>query len=111
MFKEFINEWGYQLIFAIATAVAGYIGTQLKRIYESKVNDSRKKKFAEDSVKAVEQVYKNLHGEEKFNKALECLTERLNQEGINWTKLECELLIESVVLELNKPWIEDGANG
>ena len=47
MFIEFFDKFGYEIIFTLLTAVAGYIGTQLKRIYESKVNDSRKKKFAE----------------------------------------------------------------
>lgn len=102
--RDFINEWGYQLIAAVFTAVAGYIGTQLKKLYETKINDNRKKKFAEDAVKAVEQVYKTLHGEEKFDKALEYLTERLNQEGINWTALECRVLIEAAVSEFNDAW-------
>lgn len=111
MIKEFINNYGYEIIMAVLTAIVGFIGTQLKKIYESKVNDARKKKFAEQAVNAVEQAYDNLKGDEKYFKAMEYLTERLNQEGIYWTELELDILIESCVAELNKVWEKGGSNG
>lgn len=106
MFKQFVSEYGFQILFALLTAIAGFIGTQIKRIYETKVNDERKKKIVEQGVKAVEQMYKNLDGDEKFHKATDYICERLNQEGIYWTDLEIEMLVESCVAEFNKPWIK-----
>lgn len=110
MLKEFINEYGVELLMAILTALAGFIGTQLKKLYEQKVNTEVKKKTAEMVVKAVEQLYSNLDGSEKFYKAFATLNEMLEAKGIVVTELECEMLIESVVSEFNKKW-EKGTNG
>lgn len=107
MVKEFINEYGMEILMTILTALAGFIGTQLKKIYESKINTEIKKKYAEQVVKAVEQMYSDLHGDEKYLKAEESLVEMLNEKGISITALECEMLIESVVAELNKVWEKD----
>ncbi|MCF0232389.1 MAG: hypothetical protein HUJ63_09050 [Enterococcus sp.] len=104
MIKEFINSYGLEIIFTILTAIAGFIGTQLKRLYEKKVNTDAKKKAAETVVKAVEQVYSSLKGTEKYEIALQDLEEYLEQQGITVTELEAKLLIEAVVAEFKQGW-------
>ena len=68
---SFISEYGLMILYALLTALAGFIGTQLKRIYENHINDETKEKVVATCVKAVEQLYHDLNGEEKLAKAKE----------------------------------------
>ncbi|MBQ0090297.1 MAG: hypothetical protein KBT27_13305 [Prevotellaceae bacterium] len=98
------------ILYAILTAIAGFIGSQLKKLYEQKINTETKKKAAETVVKAIEQLYSGLEGSEKYIKAFESLNELLAEKGISITELECQMLIESVVAEFNRGWEKDGAS-
>ena len=73
--KLFISEYGTTILYAVLTALAGYIGIVAKRLYTKYVNDKTKQAVAKTVVQAVEQIYKDLHGEEKLNKALEAASE------------------------------------
>ena len=95
----------YQSLIALAvagiSALASYIGVQLKSIYKERVNTKIKKDVARTVVRAIEQLYKDLHGEDKYNKAVEALTEMLEEKGIVIGELEIRMLIESAVNEFN----------
>ena len=67
--KLFISEYGTTILYAVLTALAGYIGIFAKKLYTKYVNDKTKQAVAKTVVQAVEQIYKDLHGEEKLNKA------------------------------------------
>ncbi len=54
------------------------------------------------AVDAVEQTYKTLHGKEKFNMAKAEVVELAQSKGIKITEKEIDLLIESVVKEMNE---------
>lgn len=108
----------YQALIGLAvaaiTALAGYVGVALKDIFEKHINTKIKKDVARTVVKAVEQLYKDLHGEEKYNKAVEAMSEMLAEKGIAIGELEIRMLIESAVNEFNNSFaisfdeIEDG---
>ena len=102
MFAEFINEYGLQLIYAIITAIAGYIGIVVKNLVTKYLNDKTKLTVAKTAVQYVEQVYRDLHGEEKLNEALVAASEMLMQKGITVTDLELRVLIEAAVAEFNE---------
>lgn len=89
------------VIAAAFTAFAGYIGTQVKKLYEKYINDKTKKSVVRTCVKAVEQLYHDLNGPEKLKKAQEGVREMLNEKGIPITDLELNMLIESIVSEFN----------
>ena len=101
MFAEFINQYGLQILYTIITAIAGYVGIVIKNLYEKYINDKTKQSVAKSAVQFVEQVYKDLHGEEKFNAALGAASEMLAEKGINVTELEMRVLIEAAVSEFN----------
>ena len=101
IFKEFVSEYGLLIIYTLLTAIAGFIGTQIKRLYEKHINTDRKRKVVETCVKAVEQLYRDLDGAEKLEKAKENILEMLTQEGIEITEIEMDMMIESVVAEFN----------
>lgn len=101
MCSEFINQYGMELIYAAITAIAGYIGIVLKNLYANYLNDKTKRSVAKSAVQFVEQVYKDLHGEEKLNEALNAATEMLAEKGIIVSELEMRVLIEAAVAEFN----------
>jgi hypothetical protein len=102
-FINFLNEYG--LLSAIITGLASALGVVLKKIYDrtigERIKDKIKREVAAQVVKFVEQVYKDLHGEEKLEKAIEAAAEMLNEKGITISELELRVLLESALAELN----------
>ena len=109
--KLFISEYGTTILYAVLTALAGYIGIVAKRLYTKYVNDKTKQAVAKTVVQAVEQIYKDLHGEEKLNKALEAASEMLAEKGITITDLEMRMLIEAALAEFNRAFENEGTDG
>jgi len=101
MFIEFINEYGATMLYTLITAIAGYLGIVAKSLITKYLNDKTKKDVARTVVKAVEQIYKDIHGDEKIDKALISAAEILSSKGITTTDLELRYLLESAVNEFN----------
>ena len=101
MIKEFINEYGMTILYTLLTAFAGYIGLWIKSLYTKYINDKTKKDVVKTCVQAVEQLYKDLHGEEKYNEVVKSASEMLAVKGITITELEIKMLIEAAVGEFN----------
>ena len=98
---ELFVTYALPVIAAVLTAVAGYAGTQLKALCQKYINDKTKENVARTCVKAVEQLYHDLGGPEKFEAAKKGIEEMLNEKGIPISELELNMLIESVVSEFN----------
>lgn len=98
---EIFMTYGLPVIMAALTALAGFLGTQLKGLYQKYINDKTKEAVVHTCVKAVEQLYHDLSGPEKLEKAQEGVVQMLNEKGIPISELEMNLLIESVVSEFN----------
>lgn len=81
----------------ILTAVATYVGVMIKNFVQDKVNSEEKKKIVETTCRYINQIYKDVDGPTKFEKAKENILRQLNEKGINITDLELEVLIESTV--------------
>lgn len=102
MFIEFMNQYGMDILYTIVMAIAGYVGIVIKNLVDKYVNDKTKQNVAKTVVQFVEQVYKDLHGEEKLNAAISAATEMFAEKGIHVSDLEMRVLIESAVGEFNK---------
>lgn len=109
MFLEFINQYGMSILYTVVTAIAGYVGIVVKNLYEKYMKDRIKKDVAKTVVQFVEQVYKNIHGEDKLNKALESASEMLMLKGIEVSDFEMRLLIEAAVGEFNDAFKQETA--
>lgn len=100
---NFLNEYG--ILSAILTALAGGLGVLAKTIYNktigNKMKEDTKKDVAKLVVKYVEQVYKDIHGEDKLNKALEAFSEMLAEKGITISDLEMRVYLESALASFN----------
>lgn len=102
MFEQFINQYGMEILFTIVTAIAGYIGIVVKNLATKYINDKTKQAVAKTAVQFVEQVYKDLHGEEKLSAALAAASEMLAEKNIFVSDLELRVLCEAAVGEFNK---------
>lgn len=100
---NFLNEYG--LLSAIITGLASALGVLLKKVYDktigARLKDKVKREVATQVVKYVEQVYKDLHGPEKLEKALEAAADMLAEKGITISDLELRVLLEAALAELN----------
>lgn len=100
---NFLNEYG--ILSAVITAIAGGLGFLIKWVFNKtvgeKMKEDTKKEVASLVVKYVEQVYTDLKGKKKLDKALEALSEMLNEKGITISDLEMRVLIEAALAEFN----------
>lgn len=101
MFIEFINQYGMEILYTVVMGIAGYIGIVLKNLATKYVNDKTKRDVAKTAVQFVEQVYKDVHGDEKLNAAFAAASEMLAEKGIYISELEMRVLLEAAVAEMN----------
>lgn len=97
MIAEFINTYGVTILYAVLTAVFGWIGIQLKALAEKYINTKEKQAVCKTVVAAVNQIYYDLDGPEKLQKAIESASEMLAAKGITVTELELRMLLEAAV--------------
>lgn len=102
---ELLNEIMPSLLSLVGTIVAvllGYAGVEIKKLYKKYVNTQVEKDVVDSTVKYIEQVYTDIHGEEKLNEALSQASKILNEKGIEVSTEQLTTLIESAVYGLNK---------
>ena len=102
MMQQIMSEVLIPILATAITAVAGYIGLQIKAMYKKHIDDKTKESVVKTVVKAVKQLYKDLNGEEKLAKAIENITAMLSEKGITISELEIRMLIESAVEEMKE---------
>ena len=96
-----IQPYLIEILSIILTGVVTYVGLQIKKLFEKHINTQVKKDVVDSTVKYIEQVYKDIHGQDKLNKAKEKALEWLNEKGITISDTELEILIESAVNGFN----------
>ena len=95
LINSFISTYGTTILYTVLTGVASFIGLKVKGIYEKDINDKTKRNIVESTVKYVEQIYYELSGPEKLEKAKENILALLMEKGISITELEMDVLIEA----------------
>ncbi len=100
--SEFITTYGNELLYMILTAILSFIGLKMKSSYDKHINEKTKKMVVEDTVKYVEQIYKNAGSKKKYELAKENILDLLNDKGIQITDLEIKVLIESACNNFTK---------
>ena len=101
-FGEFIQQYGATILYTIITAILGYLGITIKNLISKYLNDKTKREIVRACVRAVEQMYKDLHGQEKVDKVVEYATEILMSKGIEISASEIKVLLEQFVQEMNQ---------
>ncbi len=99
---EILNGYIIQILHVIVLAVAALIAQGLKKLYDKYVSTDIKQKVVRTVVRAVEQIYTDLHGKDKLDMAISRATYILESEyGIKIGDYELESLIEAAVNEFN----------
>ena len=111
MLESFIENYGAELLCTAITAIAGYVGIVIKKLVTTYINDKTKEKVAKTVVQAVEQIYKDVHGEEKLYKGMEYLSQMLSDRGITCTEIELQILLEGALAEFNKAFEKEKKEG
>ena len=101
MFSDFVNQYGTSILYTVLTAIFGYVGIVAKNLYTKYINDKTKQSVVKTVVQGVEQMYKDLRGDEKLDKALEAASEMLEEKGIAISGFELRMLIEAALAEFN----------
>ena len=101
LFIEFINLYGPSILNAILVAIGGWLALVVKQFLNEVVKDKKVKAVIKTAVAGVEQMYKDLHGDDKLNKALEAAAEMLEEKGITISSFEMRYMIEAAVGEFN----------
>lgn len=99
--NEIFTTYALEIIKAIVLMLAGYIGIVLKNLAAKYITTDTAKKVADTTVKYVEQIYTDIHGEEKLNKALALASDILESKNIVITEQELYALLEAAVKEMN----------
>lgn len=109
MFAEIIRYYGMHIIGLLLVAVAGCLGLVFRnwlskwvQAETDRLDGETKVKIAKTVVAFVEQVWKDLHGQDKLWKALDKARELLAKKGIAFDAEEMEILIEAAVAEFNE---------
>ena len=99
IFAEFMENYGVELISTALVALAGYLGMVAKKLVEKYVKNKTAKSIAKTVVQAVQQMYKDLNGPEKLDKAMEAFSDMLAEEGIHISEFKMRMLLEASVGE------------
>ena len=92
-----MNEYGVSIIHGIFVSVISYVSIEIKRIYNKHFIDKTKRDVVGMVCRAINQVYPNLNGNEKLNKAIYNCREIFKDKGIKINDLELRMYIESSV--------------
>ena len=107
--KEFISVYGLPIIGSVVTAILGWVGVQIKALYQRYADTKEKQAVCKTVVAAVNQIYRDLGGEEKLAKAIEAASDMLNARGISCTELELRMMLEAAVNAAKQGAIADDA--
>lgn len=98
---EILNTYGMELLKAIVLLIAGTFGLIACKVATRCLNTETKRTLARTGVLFVEQVFKDLHGEEKMAKFLEYAAAQLKRYGIKFDADEMKALAEAFLAEFN----------
>ena len=102
MFEFFVTTYGTQLLGLILCAIFGTLGYVVKQIAKTYLDNETKLSIAANVVRFVEQVWTEIHGQDKLQKALETAEEMLRKKNIPFDADEMMVLIEAAVQEMNE---------
>lgn len=102
--KDIITSEVIGIIGIIIATFLSWLGLRVKNILGNFFDTKTKTTVALTVVQAIEQMYKDLNGEDKLEIAIENISELLADKGIKISENEIRLLIESAVKSVNDSW-------
>ena len=99
--KELINQLTSNIIQVVLVGVFTYVGVAFKNLNKKYVDNETKSVIVKNCVKCVEQMYTDLHGDEKKKQCEQQIVQLLYVHGITITQEELDVMIEAAVHEMN----------
>ena len=96
---ELLTDATLSTLGVVLTFLASKLGAYLGKVFREKWKDESARGVASTCVRAVEQMYRDLHGEEKLKKALAMGEEMLSRKGIRISGEEMRVLLEAALSE------------
>lgn len=106
-YKAQLFKLAFEVVATIVTALAGYVGICIKQLYKRYVDTDEKHNVAKTCVNFVEQVYRDIHGQDKLDMAIKYATIILGEKGVPITETELYTLLEAAVKEMNDKFAEN----
>lgn len=100
-FREQVVKMVLEFLAAALLALFGWLGIQAKKLYNNLATTEIKRTLCRDTVRYIEQVYKDVHGQEKMNAAMRKASEWLEEYGIAIRETELVTMLEAAVNEFN----------
>lgn len=97
----------YKCILIILTAIVSLLATYVSNYYKKLTENETIDRVIDDTVLYVEQVFKDVKGQEKLNAAIQKASKLLQEKGINISSEELEVLIESTVNSFQEAFEND----
>ncbi|MBS6752302.1 MAG: hypothetical protein KH332_07245 [Firmicutes bacterium] len=107
--NEILATYSLEIIKAVVLAIFAIIGVYAAKLQTKYIDTDTKRKIAATTVAYIEQVYKDLHGDEKLARALVVAASMLSQKGIKTTEEELKVLLEAAVKEMNDKFKKETA--
>ena len=98
---QVINGYILQIAQLVIVTIVAILAKAIKRLYEKYVNTQIKRDVVRTVVRCVEQIYVDLHGQDKLLKAMGRARVILEEKGIDIGDYELTSLIEAAVNEFN----------
>jgi len=102
MWEYLIYQYGTQIMLVVIAVIFGGLGYLAKKVADKLVSNQIICTVAKTAVQYVEQVCKDIHGQDKLNKALEAAADLLAEKGIHLTVAQLTVYIEAALAEFNK---------
>jgi len=106
--KEFVMAEAVEIIMVIIATILSLIAASVRKAINRICDTKTEKEIALTAVNAVEQIFTDLHGEEKLTAAVRYLQDTLLDKGVYVTNDRCKYLIESAVHEMNQLKVDLG---
>lgn len=98
--NELLTKSGIEILNIVLTIIMVLIGTKLNSLYKKVSKNEMAKAVIKTVVTAVEQIYKDIDGEKKYELALSWISDELKEKNINISTKEVKALIEEAVYTL-----------
>lgn len=90
-----------KLVGVVVGLLICYVSNKFKKYLDEKLKTETARNLVATTVRYIEQVFKDIHGKEKLDRAKNTLIKLLANKGIVLTDEEIEILIESAVNTMN----------
>ncbi len=96
-FYEAIKPELITIFVGVLTAILGFVGTKVRKLYDNIVKDEKKEKIVKTVVNAANELYSELKCDERLIKIKENILTMLKENKINVTDFELSMLIANEI--------------